>query len=160
MQALADVAAEERGELVDGEAREGLLPLLLEVASEPTAEVAFDQRPSQRPQIAGTGADPIDGAVKMGIRRECFRAVEPQVNLVGEADGSASAAAILAGSAGTKRGIPAASTLVGTVTMTARARNSPRGVSMVTSRPRWSMTCAGQSSAMSSPAPVAAMSVP
>jgi len=41
-----------------------------------------------------------------------------------------SAAAILAGSAGTKRGRPAASTSVGTVMMTALADSSPRGVSM------------------------------
>src|SRR3984957_2308862 len=86
MQVLADVAAQERSELVDGEACERPLAGLLEVAGERTAERAFDQRPSQRPQMVAAGADLIDRAVEMGIRGERVRAVEPQIELVGEAE--------------------------------------------------------------------------
>ena len=83
VQAGSDIAAQERGELVDGEARKRRLPPLLEIAGERATEIALDQRPAQRTQVVAAGADPIESAVEMGILGERLRAIEPQIELVG-----------------------------------------------------------------------------
>src|SRR5271154_6441875 len=86
MQALAEIVAEQRRELVDGKARKRRLALVLEIAGEFATEIALDQRPSQRTQMVAPGADPVDGPIEMGISWKLVRTVEAQKNLVGEAE--------------------------------------------------------------------------
>ena len=120
-------------------------PAGLEIAGQAAAEIPSINRPPERPQMIGRSrAHRFRRAVRRESCGKFFGAIEPQKELVGNAErqGRRRRRSCPA-TPGGMLSAPLHSTSVGTVTIAARARRSPRGVSTRTGPPVRSIRLAG-----------------
>ena len=87
MQALADATTEKGRELTDCKVRERRFAFGFEFAGKPAAGIDFDQRASERPHVIAAGLDAIKGAVEVRVLGKFLGLVEPEIELVGKAEG-------------------------------------------------------------------------
>ena len=85
-EAAGKVGAEKRAKFVGDEGDGGILARGLELAGEDAAEEALDDRAAEGPQVVAAGANTVEVAEKVALRRDRVRLGERKEDLVGEAE--------------------------------------------------------------------------